>query len=309
MKVSCGKVHEYLGMTLDYSVDGIVTISMPKYIDECLEVFKSIAPKEVGTKSSAAPKDLFTVRDDSPKLDKQQSEQFHSLVAKMLFAAKRARPDIGTAVSFLTTRVKEPNKDDWFKLVHLMKYVRSTKDLPLTLSANGSGMLKWWIDGSHGVHPTLRGHTGGGLSMGRGFPISASSKQKLNTRSSTETEIVAVDDLMPAILWTRLFLESQGYDVTENIIYQDNKAAILLEKNGKASSGKRTKHINMRYFFVTDRIVKRDVSVQWCPTGDMTGDFLTKPLQGALFRRFRDMIMGVVAQPDPGLGKSKKSKK
>ena len=98
--------------------------------------------------------------------------------------------------------------------------------------------------------------------MGRGFPISASSKQKLNTRSSTETEIVAVDDLMPAIPWTRLFLEAQGYDITENIIYQGNKAAILLEKNGKASSGKRTKHINMRYFFVTDRIVKRDVSVQ-----------------------------------------------
>ena len=97
-----------------------------------------------------------------------------------------------------------------------------------------------------------------------------------------------------------MFLEAQGYSVSENIIYQDNQAAILLEKNGKASSGKRTKHINMRYFFVTDRIAKRDVSVEWCPTGEMTGDFLTKPLQGALFRRFRDLIMGVEAQPDPG---------
>ncbi len=117
---------------------------------------------------------------------------------------------------------------------------------------------------------------------------------------------MAVDDLMPSILWTRLFLDAQGYGVTENIIYQDNQAAILLEKNGKASSGKRTKHINMRYFFVTDRVAKRDVSVEWCPTGDMTGDFLTKPLQGALFRRFRDQIMGVVEQPDPGPGKPKK---
>ena len=144
--------------------------------------------------------------------------------------------------------------------------------------------------------------------MGRGFPITASTKQKLNTRSSTETEVVAVDDLMPAILWTRLFLEAQGYGVTENIIYQDNQAAILLEKNGKASSGKRTKHINMRYFFVTDRIVKRDASARWCPTGDMTGDFLTKPLQGALFRKFRDLIMGVVDQPDPGPGKTKPKK-
>ena len=106
--------------------------------------------------------------------------------------------------------------------------------------------------------------------------------------------------MMPAILWTRLFLEAQGYSVSENIIYQDNQAAILLEKNGKASSGKRTKHINMRHFFVTDRIAKRDVSVEWCPTGKMMGNFLTKPLQGALFRQFRDLIMGVEAQPDPG---------
>ena len=86
----------------------------------------------------------------------------------------------------------------------------------------------------------------------------------------------------------------------KNIVYQDNQAAILLEKNGKASSGKRMKHINMRCFFVTDRIAKRDVSVEWCPTGEMTGDFLTKTLQGALFCQFRDLIMGVEVHPHPG---------
>ena len=142
--------------------------------------------------------------------------------------------------------------------------------------------------------------------MGRGFPITASKKQKLNTRSSTESEVVGVDDFMPGILWTRNFMKAQDYDVVENIIFQDNKSAILLEKNGKTSSGKRTKHISIRYFFVTDRINKGDVSVAWCPTDDMTGDFFTKPNQGALFRRFRDLIMGVVAQPDPGPGKYKK---
>ena len=120
--------------------------------------------------------------------------------------------------------------------------------------------------------------------MGRGYPLSHSAKQKLNTRSSCEGETVAVDDLMPQILWTRLFLEAQGYGTRESIIYQDNKAAILLEKNGRLSAGKRSKHINIRYFFVTDRIAKGDVKVEWCPTEDMTGDFWTKPLQGALFR-------------------------
>jgi hypothetical protein len=94
-------------------------------------------------------------------------------------------------------------------------------------------------------------------------------------------------------------MEAQGYTINDNILFQDNKSAILLEKNGKASSSKRTKHINIRYFFITDRVRKNKVSVVWCPTGDMIADFATKPLQGAMFKKFRDMIMGVVPAKDP----------
>jgi hypothetical protein len=112
--------------------------------------------------------------------------------------------------------------------------------------------------------------------------------------------------MMPTILWARQFMECQGYPVQENLIYQDNQAAILLEKNGKASSGKRTRHINTRFFFVTDRISAKEVSVGWCPTEDMTGDFWTKPLQGAEFRRMRDLIMGVVSQKEPRKSKPKR---
>jgi hypothetical protein len=108
-----------------------------------------------------------------------------------------------------------------------------------------------------------------------------------------ESELVRVDDCMPAICWTWYFLEAQGYNVAENILFQDNQSASLLEKNGKASSGKRTKHINIRYFFVTDRIRKKELTVEWCPTEDIIGDFMTKPLQGHLFQKFRDLLMGV----------------
>jgi len=93
----------------------------------------------------------------------------------------------------------------------------------------------------------MRGHTGGGLSFGRRFPFVNSTSHKLNARSSIETELVDVDDLMPVICWTRYFMEAQGYGVTENIGFQDSKSTILLEKNGKASSTKRTKLINIRY--------------------------------------------------------------
>ena len=111
MKVHRGKVLEYLGMTLDYSVDGQVKITMLGYIKECIELFEKMVPKEQGSKSSAAPKNLFVVNDSSKKLSDSKREQFHSLVAKILFAAKRARPDTGTAISFLTTRVSEPDVD------------------------------------------------------------------------------------------------------------------------------------------------------------------------------------------------------
>ena len=308
MAVSRGKVHTYLGMTLDFTIPGKVKISMYEYIEEIILAFEEADPNGGGNKTSAAPVNLFRIDEDCKKLDTKKSKEFHNIVAKTLYATKRARPDTCTSVAYLTTRVREPDKDDWAKLAHLIKYLRGTKNLPLLMSANGGGILKWWVDGSFGVHPNMRGHTGGGLSMGRGFPIATSTKQKLNTRSSTEAELVGVDDLMPAICWTRYFMEAQGYKVTENIVYQDNQSAILLERNGKASSSKRTKHINIRYFFVTDRIKNQELTVEWCPTGDMIADFMTKPTQGALFKKFRDQIMGVIPAQSPGPGKSKKKK-
>ena len=80
----------------------------------------------------------------------------------------------------------------------------------------------------------------------------------------------------------------------DNILHQDNRSSILLQRNGKLSSGKRTKHIAIRYFFVTDRIKAGEISPKWCPTGEMIADFLTKPLQGAMFCKFRDLLVGVV---------------
>ena len=84
------------------------------------------------------------VKEDYTKLTKEKSEQFHSVVAKMLFATKRARPDTGTLVSFLTKRVREPDEDGWSKLKHLINYIRGTKEIPLILGANWTGMLIWY---------------------------------------------------------------------------------------------------------------------------------------------------------------------
>jgi hypothetical protein len=115
------------------------------------------------------------------KLLPEKAVEFHNLVAKALYATKQARPDTCTAIAFLTTRVQAPDKDDWNKLTHLMKHLRGPRTLPLILSANGTGILKWWVDAAFAVHPNMQGHSGGGLSLGRGFSIMSLTKQKLNT--------------------------------------------------------------------------------------------------------------------------------
>ena len=139
----------------------------------------------------------------------------------------------------------------------------------------------------------MKSHTGGVMSLGTGATYSTSKKQKPNTKSSTEAELVGVDDVLPQALWTKYFMEAPGYGVT-TILNQDNQSTIKLADNGKASSGKGTRHINIRYFFITDRIARKEIAVQYCPTKEMVADYFTKPLQGVLFYKFRDQIMGVV---------------
>ncbi len=133
-----------------------------------------------------------------------------------------------------------------------MEYLRDGRDRPLILGIDNEEMLMWYVNALCAVHPNMHRHTGGGMTMGRGFPISLSTKQKLNTKSSTESELVGIDDMTPTILWTCYFLLSQGYRVIENLLVQDNKSSILLEMKSKAFSGKRTRHINICYFFITD---------------------------------------------------------
>ena len=294
VKAVRGTVHDYLGMTFRFG-NGEVKIDMVTYIEEMLREFPVKFNEDSGKIPAVAGIDLFK-EDLSKKLNEKEREQFHRTVAKALFLCKRARPDVQTATAVLCSRVKAPGRKEWSKLVRMMKFLSMTKNDLLTLSAGRSiSHIEWYVDAAFGVHPDYKGHTGAAMKFkgGKGSPMQKSSKQKLNTSSSTTCELVGVDDTLPKILWVPLFLEEQGYKVTENVLMQDNQSAILLEKNGKRSSGERTRALNIRFFLVTDHIEKGDLSVKYCPTDIMLGDFYTKPLQGKKFSEFRREIMGL----------------
>ena len=112
-----------------------------------------------------------------------------------LYLSQRGRPDIHTAIAFLCSWVQNPDEDDYKKLTRLIQYLRGSKDLVLTLRAKNDGIVRWWIDASCAVHDDIKGHTGAGLSLGKGGIYSGSWMQRLVARSSTESELIGVYDV------------------------------------------------------------------------------------------------------------------
>jgi hypothetical protein len=292
VKTHRGKRHDYLGMALDFNTKGKVVVDMVPYVKEMLEGFP-LDPDYTTPKPTPAPEDLFGQGDDEvPLLTRDKADLLHTMVMKGMFVCKRARPDIQTPVAYLCTRVSKSDSSDWRKLQHMMSYLKGTMDLVLTLGIDNIRVLKWYVDASFAVHKDFKSHTGGGLTMGTGFPIAVSRKQKLNTKSSTIAELVGADDMSVLILWTKLFMGYQGYEV-ENNLAEDNQSAQLLLENGRKSAGKQSRAINVRYFFLSDQVKQGNLTIEYCPTDKMVADFWTKPLQGKKFREFRRRIMGM----------------
>ena len=138
----------------------------------------------------------------------------------------------------------------------------------------------------------MRSQSGGAISFGRGIILGKTMKQKINTTSSTHAELVGVSDYLPQILWAQKFLEAQGYPIDATFVAQDNQSAMKLEMNGRTSAGPKSRHLDIRYFYITDSIKRDGLTIVHCPTDIMIADFFTKPLQGKLFTKLRNVIMG-----------------
>jgi hypothetical protein len=287
--VSRGKEHTFLGMNITFRDDGSLQIEMKKYIEEAIESFGEDVSTNV---SSAATKKLFGHDASAEVLDPKRADIFHSVVAKLLWVMKRSRPDIETAISFLCTRVSRSDENDWKKLKRLLQFLSQTIDDVRVIAADDLSKLFTWVDASYAIHHDMKGHTGGAMSFGTGILHGKASKQKLNTKSSTETEVVGASDYLPYNMWMQHFMEAQGYKLEENTYYQDNQSAMKMEKNGRNSCTGNSRHINIRYFFIKDQVDAKKLQIVYCPTEQMLADYFTKPLQGRLFHMFRDVIMG-----------------
>ena len=280
-----GDIAEYLAMTFDFRTRGEVRVTMKKLIDDIIAGCGVTAER-----STPATDELFNVREDAVQLDQIQKDYFRTYVAKLLYVAKRVRPEILAAVSFLTTRALICDADDLAKLHRILGYVKKTRDRGIVLRIGDSISVEAYIDAAYGVHTSSgKSHTGCAIVLGCGPVFVKSTKQKIVSKSSTEAELIALSDCASQAIWVANFIHAQGYDVGPVVLHQDNMSCMALIKRGSPAS-ERSRHIDIRYFWVKQLVDDKAAVVRHLATELMHANVMTKAVQGKQFIDERDRL-------------------
>ena len=292
--LSHGPVINYLGMAIDMHIPGQAMITTTGYCDEIAKI-----SGVKGTARSPATEGLFDTREGAAPVSEPVRVWFHKVVAMVLYLAKRTKPECLVAVAYLATRVHKCTLDDVEKLQRLVRYIHATRDSGVVLRPGAGGIsVRLFVDASYGVHSDGRSHTGSCVVIGDvGAVHCRSSKQLIVTKSSTEAELVGLSDSANQSIFIRTFLIAQGYKMKPVIIYQDNQSCMALVERGR-SGAERTRHIQIRYFWVKERVDTGEVRVEYLRSEDMYANVLTKPLQGSQFMRERDGLTGWASESE-----------
>jgi hypothetical protein len=277
LTVNKSRQHSYLAMNIVEENDSI-NVDMTAYIDKCVEGRVFTRPA-----TSPARDDLFEEPEESEALNEEGRAQFHSSVAQLLYLCKRTRTESLCAVSHLSSRVSKSTEDDEAKLLRVLNYLSNTKHRKMVMKKGATVEMEAFIDASFGSHADGKSRSGIALMM-CGVVVGAwSAKQKLNTKSSTEAEIVGLSDGLSHVIWMREMLIAQGYTLPPTKVHQDNQGVLSIMREGR-SPKHRTKHLNIRHFFARDRVSSGDIALCYCPTREMVADVLTKAVNGELFQ-------------------------
>jgi hypothetical protein len=241
-------------------------------------------------KTPAAPY-LYDRTPDCKLLDAHDAENFWTETATLAWAGTRCHPSFATTIGELQRHVTRPTTEDESKLDRLIAFAKSVRDIPLRLKADLPPRITVSIDASFANRTDMKSTTGACITLGVGFFVAWSKIQKLNSKSSTHAELIAVSDGMNTPLWLADFVHRQGYPALPIRLEQDNMSCMTLLNKGKATA-ETTRFIEIRKFWISAYIQNGAVKMVYVPTADMTSDYFTKPLQGALFAKMFAKIMG-----------------
>jgi len=281
-----GHVLNYIGMTISQAKNGIVNVNQKEYL-------KKIVADSGVTKVDASPNhpNLMKTKHKLSTKSLQDPKRYLSLIMSAMFAAKRTRPEILPPVCILASRVQNPDEEDMKSLLRVYEYLNGTLHLGLRFKPERIE-LYYWIDASYDLHADSRGHTGIVATIGKNnAPIYVrSQKQKLNTRSSTEAELVATDEGVLHLLWLILVFDFLGYPQRPVTVFQDNLSTMRVCQTGQSKSGK-LKHMVVRYNFIHGKQEENVITFQYIKSANMLADIMSKPVDNATFTRLKRRLL------------------
>ena len=243
--------------------------------------------------STPAEGTLFNDDLDSMLLPADRAKTYHTGAAKLLFLAKRSRPDILTAVSVCCGHVNAPREQDWSRLDRVMRYLFGHPGMSLKFKRVDSLDVQCFCDASFACHGEYRSRTGVVIMINGGVVVTKSSKQSLTTRSTPESELVALSDGAALVMGCKNFLLSVGVTIPVVRMMEDNKTAIDYINYGGPIHA-RTRYIGVKFYFAKQYIDAGDMVMVYCPTEEMIADVMTKPVMGALFLTLRNELVFMV---------------
>ena len=282
-----GSVHSYLGMQIRFYEDHAI-IDMTNFVEQLLD---KCGEENLVEYQCPATKQLFNVDEKAPTLAEQDRKLFHTNVAKLLYLTKRARPDVMTPVGFLCTRVTKATTQDRIKLLRVLGYLKRTKRRVLRLKIGQDPNLLAYVDAAFATHPDAKSQTGITLFLGDALVFAASRKQKCVTKSPTDSELVALSDNVQFIeLFAEFIAFVTNADIKAPLIYEDCTAVISLITEGGGIA--RTKHLRVRIEMCKQALREKKWRLQYVNTKNMIADGMTKVLEGEVFEKFADKVLG-----------------
>jgi len=250
-----------------------IFVSQSGFLQNLLQKFNMDKLKKFP--KTPATDNIFVECDYSPKLPNKT--EYLSLIMSMMYLARFTRPDILMPISFLASKCSDPNIDHYSKVLRVLKYLAGTQNVGLVFRSDIPFKPQIFADASHLLYPSGHGQQAMIITNGSAPVATRSVKIQMVTRSSAESELVALEDSSTFALWYTLLLKDLGVELDKPIkILQDNKSTMIMANNGPAF--RRTKHLIGRKTFVKERLENKDIRLRYVPTREMIADLLTKPV-------------------------------
>lgn len=284
IKRHSGNILSYIGLTISKLSNGDIRVTQDHQVQELVKKFGNELQGKMVKTPAGNELVMNDTGDDAIKLSDQEKKLFLSLIMSLMYLARLTRSDILFATTYLATKSVSPTRGDLRKAKRIVKYISCTVSVGVTFKSQNNMELVVHADASHLLHPEGYGHTGFIVTVGGSIVFARSTKQKMQTLSSTESELIALQDASTIVVWMRYLLGDIGYPVSKpTIVTQDNQSATIIAEQG--GNFQRTKHLVGRFNYLRERIVTGDLVIKYRPTDKMPADYLTKPVSDVLLQR------------------------